>query len=250
MTFGEKLFKLRKSKGLSQEALAEQLNTTRQAISKWENGQGYPETDKLLMLSNIFGVSVDSLLKENPEQAVSTDDGYYVSRECAEGFLSFHRKTTMRTATGVSIMVLAGVPYFLLEKNYILSITTACVVIVIGLAVVLSMAMMGNPYKKLKSNRLLFDPAYFTELTSVYDIQKKKAGIFIIFAISLFLVAGILGIAKLSMFPVSEVQCILVACAIYLFVYVIGIMDEYDILLKSEDRMDSVCWRVIKKIKK
>lgn len=41
MTFGERLFKLRKEKGLSQEALAEQLNTTRQAISKWENNQGY-----------------------------------------------------------------------------------------------------------------------------------------------------------------------------------------------------------------
>ena len=49
MTFGEKLYKLRKGKGLSQEALAEQLNTTRQAISKWENNQGFPETDKLLI---------------------------------------------------------------------------------------------------------------------------------------------------------------------------------------------------------
>ena len=92
MTFGERLFKLRKEKGLSQEALAEQLNTTRQAISKWENNQGYPETEKLLMLSNIFGVSVDSLLKENTEHTTSTDKGYYVSRECAEGFLSFHKK--------------------------------------------------------------------------------------------------------------------------------------------------------------
>ena len=111
MTFGERLFKLRKEKGLSQESLAEQLNTTRQAISKWENNQGYPETEKLLMLSNIFGVSVDSLLKENTEHTTSTDKGYYVSRECAEGFLSFHKKTTKRTATGIAIMVLAGVPY-------------------------------------------------------------------------------------------------------------------------------------------
>ncbi len=44
-TFLKKLFKLRKEKGLSQEALAEKINTTRQAISKWENGQGYPETE-------------------------------------------------------------------------------------------------------------------------------------------------------------------------------------------------------------
>ena len=63
MTFGEKLFKLRKERGLSQEALAEQVNTTRQAISKWENNQGFPETEKLMLLSNIFEVSIDSLLK-------------------------------------------------------------------------------------------------------------------------------------------------------------------------------------------
>ena len=63
MTFGEKLYKLRKEKGLSQEALAEQVNTTRQAISKWENNQGFPETEKLMIISNIFEVSIDYLLK-------------------------------------------------------------------------------------------------------------------------------------------------------------------------------------------
>ena len=56
MSLGEKIFKLRKEKGISQEALAEQIGTTRQAISKWENNQGFPETEKLLQLSNIFEV--------------------------------------------------------------------------------------------------------------------------------------------------------------------------------------------------
>ena len=64
MTFSEKLLKLRKGSGMSQEALAEQLNTSRQAVSKWENDQGFPETEKLLMFGNIFDVSVDYLLKE------------------------------------------------------------------------------------------------------------------------------------------------------------------------------------------
>ena len=106
MTFGEKLFKLRKSRGMSQEALAEQLHTTRQAISRWENDQGYPETEKLLLLSNIFEVSVDSLLKENTEQAMPSEEGYYVSRKRAEGFLPFHGKTTACTAAGVAAMAL------------------------------------------------------------------------------------------------------------------------------------------------
>ena len=67
MSLGEKIFKLRKEKGISQEALAEQIGTTRQAISKWENNQGFPETEKLLQLSNIFEVSTDYLLKDENE---------------------------------------------------------------------------------------------------------------------------------------------------------------------------------------
>ena len=64
MNLGEKIFKLRKEKGFSQEVLAEKLGTTRQAVSKWENNQGFPETEKLMQLSNIFEVSVDFLLKD------------------------------------------------------------------------------------------------------------------------------------------------------------------------------------------
>lgn len=76
MTFGEKLFKLRKEKGLSQEALAEKLNTTRQAVSKWENSQGFPETEKLLMIGTIFEVSIDYLLKDTAEQSNENENGY------------------------------------------------------------------------------------------------------------------------------------------------------------------------------
>ena len=76
MNLGEKLLKLRKEKGLSQEALAEQIKTTRQAVSKWENNQGYPETEKLLQLSNIFGVSVDYLLKDDKCKESTEEKGY------------------------------------------------------------------------------------------------------------------------------------------------------------------------------
>lgn len=200
MTFGEKLFKLRKDKGFSQEALAEQLNTTRQAISKWENNQGYPETDKLLMLSNIFEVSVDSLLKENAEQTISTEKGFYVSRESAEGFLSFHRKTTMRAAMRVAIMILAGIPYYLFANNQTLSITFACVVLIIA-------------------------------------------------AISLIFIACILETLNFFRFPVLEIQRLFTACSVYLFIYVVGIADTYDILVQSKERMDSIYWRIVKKLK-
>jgi len=60
--FCEKLVQLRRAKGLSQEALAEELHVSRQAISKWENGTTLPDTQKVIQLSRLFGVSIDYLL--------------------------------------------------------------------------------------------------------------------------------------------------------------------------------------------
>ena len=65
MNFAEKILNLRTEYGYSQEILAEKLNVSRQAISKWESGATLPETDKVIALSNFFGVSTDYLLKDN-----------------------------------------------------------------------------------------------------------------------------------------------------------------------------------------
>ena len=63
MSFAENLKQLRKEKLLSQEALAEILDVSRQAVSKWEQGIGYPEVEKLLLLSSKLNVSLDSLME-------------------------------------------------------------------------------------------------------------------------------------------------------------------------------------------
>ncbi len=65
MTFAEKLYNLRTQHGYSQEALAEKLNVSRQAVSKWELGTTLPETEKMIQISDFFDVSIDYLLKEN-----------------------------------------------------------------------------------------------------------------------------------------------------------------------------------------
>ena len=62
MSFAENLKQLRKSKQLSQEDLAEILDVSRQAVSKWEQGIGYPEVEKLLLLSSKLNISLDSLM--------------------------------------------------------------------------------------------------------------------------------------------------------------------------------------------
>ena len=62
MEFYEKLQELRKSRGLTQEELAEALFVSRTAISKWESGRGYPSIDSLKEISSYFSVSIDDLL--------------------------------------------------------------------------------------------------------------------------------------------------------------------------------------------
>lgn len=75
MNFNEKLIKLRKEAGLSQEDLGNKLNVARQTVSKWELGETTPEMDKLVKISEIFNISLDALIKEenNAEKTNETN---------------------------------------------------------------------------------------------------------------------------------------------------------------------------------
>lgn len=79
MSLGENIYLLRKSKNMSQDALAAALEVSRQSVSKWENDSAVPELDKLVKMSNLFGVTLDELVLSStpdaphpPEQAAST----------------------------------------------------------------------------------------------------------------------------------------------------------------------------------
>ncbi|MBP3577064.1 MAG: helix-turn-helix transcriptional regulator [Lachnospiraceae bacterium] len=77
MNTGEKIARLRKENNYTQEQLAALLGVSRQSVSKYESGVTYPETDKLIRLSELFGCTVDYLLKDNAEEP----DGYVGTAE-------------------------------------------------------------------------------------------------------------------------------------------------------------------------
>ncbi len=99
MTFGEKLLKLRKEGGLSQEGLAEKLSVSRQAVSRWENEGILPDCVNLLEISRLFGVSTDYLLHDDyqsdgtcpPSAPPGTS---WRGRRSARGCCSFWRGST------------------------------------------------------------------------------------------------------------------------------------------------------------
>ena len=67
MIFADKLIRLRKQSGLSQEELANELNISRQSVSKWEQAQSITDLDKIIQLSTFFNVSTDYLIKDEIE---------------------------------------------------------------------------------------------------------------------------------------------------------------------------------------
>ena len=65
MKLCDKLQKLRKENNITQEGLADKLNVSRQAVSKWESGTAYPDTEKLIAISKLFNISLDELINDN-----------------------------------------------------------------------------------------------------------------------------------------------------------------------------------------
>ena len=73
MSFGENLQYLRKQKEITQEQLAEQLDVSRQSVSKWESGQSYPEMEKLLQISSMFHCNMDTLMQGDISKTFAQD---------------------------------------------------------------------------------------------------------------------------------------------------------------------------------
>lgn len=124
MILADKIIELRKKAGMSQDELAEQMDVSRQSVSKWEGAQSVPDLNKILKLSEIFGVSTDYLLKddfEKPAQEFSetvTEDKplHRVSMEEANKFLAVNERSAFKTALGVALCILSPVPVIILSS--------------------------------------------------------------------------------------------------------------------------------------
>ncbi|MCM1314066.1 MAG: helix-turn-helix domain-containing protein [Alistipes senegalensis] len=123
MILADKIIELRKKAGLSQDELAEQMDVSRQSVSKWEGAQSVPDLNKILKLSEIFEVSTDYLLKddfEKPAPEISgtlTDDKPLrcVSMEEANRFLAVNEHSALKAALGVALCILSVVPATILS---------------------------------------------------------------------------------------------------------------------------------------
>ncbi|MCI8559709.1 MAG: helix-turn-helix transcriptional regulator [Dorea sp.] len=254
MSFGEKLFKLRKEKGLSQESLAEQLGTTRQAISKWENNQGFPETEKLLQLSNIFETSVDFLLKDEQTSKDINEKGYYVSKEMATAYIANQKKISSYIGIGFMFWAMAGIPYVMFTTNLTWRYLGMAVFTIIGIAsFILGAFSEQEQYKILKEEPLIFDHKYLKELSDAYQAKKRIYVAMLIPSIILF-ITGILAISltvkgKIIWSEYHSFVFLGFALGLFGFCYCAGVIDAYELLIKNEYYSSSMSFKIKRKIK-
>ncbi|MBQ9643764.1 MAG: helix-turn-helix transcriptional regulator [Lachnospiraceae bacterium] len=175
MILADKLIELRKKNGWSQEEVAEKLDVSRQTISKWEGAQSIPDMNRILKLSEIFGVSTDYLLKDElelpeliqTETADPDNPARRVSMEEATAFLHFRNLSSARVSLGVMLCILSPVLLILLSGAQELGLislspnaaegigtTVLLILVVIAVALFVTTGLMGSRYEYLEQEPL------------------------------------------------------------------------------------------------
>lgn len=176
MTLGEKIRTLRKNAQLSQEALAEQLDVSRQAVSKWENDNGLPETEKLIKMAKLFHVSLDTFINDAEDiapsaSAASADNDEQLSLAAAEGYLDFRYHRCQRVGLAVLLLIASlGLTFFLSDLVMLLLM----LIDIVAIAQLILVAAADNPYKELKQQSPLLSSETRHILMTRYTDERPR----------------------------------------------------------------------------
>lgn len=147
MNLSEKIMMLRKKEGWSQEELANHLQISRQAVSKWESGQSMPDTDKIIQLSQLFHVTTDYLLLDQENEG-NIQTGIYLSLTQVQEYLKIRKQSSLKIAFATFLCVISPIPLiglttlsqyqrFHMTENLAVSLGLSFLIICITIAVIL-----------------------------------------------------------------------------------------------------------------
>lgn len=150
MILADKIIINRKKLNLTQEALAEKINVSRQAVSKWESGHSIPEMDKVILLSDLFKVSIDYLLRDDIDDIeISNNEAEVkerkISIEEANTFLKLNEKSSKYVSFGVMLCIISPMALIFITSaaNYNLIRLTESSASSIGLVILLSLVSIA-----------------------------------------------------------------------------------------------------------
>jgi len=261
MILADKIILLRKQNAWSQEELAEKLGVSRQAVSKWEGGNSIPDLDKVIRMSKLFGVSTDYLLKDeletlSPDVDVKIEEGdgvRSVSLEEAHAFMELTELTTPRIALGVALCITSPVCLILLggleesgkvSGNMAGGLGVIVLLLMIAAAVAIfilnGISLSKYDYMEKEPLDLEYGVRGIVEKKKEAFEKKYRTGIAggvaaCILGVVPLLLAAALNASELICVIMVDVLLLMIAGAVYTFIYVGSIYDSYQQLLEEGD---------------
>lgn len=259
MILAEKIVRLRKQIGWSQEELAEKMNVSRQSVSKWESANSIPDLNKIILLADIFEVSTDYLLKDEVETSESVSRGseiktLQVSLEQTTTYIGNKMSMASLIAKGVFLCVCSPMPLFILmamaETNYLninsnIAAATGILFILVMVSIGVSFFIRTNQYE---NDLTLIEDGPFELTFGVHGALKEKlqkyratynlrlsVGISLfIFSVIPLLFGSILSGGSGVVLMMLNVMLLMIAIGIYIIVPVSTKYDAYNRLLQEE----------------
>ena len=238
MSLSENLYNLRKIKKISQEELAEKLNVSRQAVSKWESGSGYPETEKIIAICEIFDCSMDQLVKGKISEDIKSEKNNY-------------DEVMTKTSKGIALaigIILLGVSIMLTlmgifdKEESIGLIGVVCILIAVVFALPLFI-INGTKVDDFKKKNPVIANVYSEE---EQETKKSKFTKFIALGISIILIGVIAMMLLMGLKVFSEEQSVL-NVAVLMYFITIGVpvivlssklQEKYDIEKYNEENSE------------
>ena len=186
MSLGEKLLKLRKKKGLSQEEVADILHVTRQTVSKWETDQSMPDFDKVVPICNLYEISTEELFHGEVSTPREVEE---VSIENTSTYQNYNRKKALFTTVAVMLYILSVVVIIFFSTVLRSPIVGVCVFFIViaiatGLLVYIEMTKpLTNEKKKEKV------------LTREDKLYKRITSVLALFVLAIYLIVSFLTMA-------------------------------------------------------
>ncbi len=278
MIFADKLIQLRKKSGWSQEELAEQMQVSRQSVSKWEGAQTIPDLEKIIRLSKLFGVTTDYLLKdeinsEEPAEPMPENSALRcISMEEAHDFLEAKERTARPIAAGVFLCITSPValilmgtlsefPGFWLSENQAagIGLTALLTQVAVAVALFLTGGSRASAYSYLEKE--IFETEYGVrgmviarkEAMKERYVRNNTLGVVLCILSVVPLLAGIIFNGENDVLMVCMVvsMFLLVAVGVYRFVLVGIPWGSYQMLLQEGDytragkRVGGIYWPIV-----
>ena len=246
MSFGEKLQQLRKEKGLSQEDLAHQLNVSRQAVSKWESQNGYPEIEKMILISDLFQVSLDYLMKEDYEEHENEtiSSFHLMTQQNIEDYLHFKKSFALRIGSSVLLMIVGLFIAALCADTSYQSIGVFGFLIMVGIGVffIIMTTLLKESKFKIENEEIKIAFNDLQKLQEQYQHFHKYFTLAIAGGVLLIIVSLACIVLLHETFPQYEnilgAQFLLcIGIAVFLFIYFGILKDTYQFLIHNKAYM-------------